>query len=79
MIMLNGLTSALRLTQRMPLSSWRLDRMTLTRVLSEDACHYLIYTMIFWTVQPVFLLIIPVTVFAFLHFMSYLIQILDVS
>lgn len=79
MLMSNALTSALRLYQRVPLSSLRLDRATLNRVLHEDACHYFMYTMIFLSVKPVFLLVIPVTVFAFLHFMSYLIQILDVS
>lgn len=79
MLMSNALTSALRLYQRVPISTLRLDRATLNRVLHEDACHYLLYTMIFLSVKPVFLLVIPVTVFAFLHFMSYLIQILDVS
>lgn len=79
MLLSNALTSGLRLYQRVPFTSLRLDRASLNRVLHEDACHYLMYTMIFLSVQPVFLLVIPVSVFAFLHFMSYLIQILDVS
>ena len=77
MLMANALTSGLRLFQRVQISTLRLDRASMQRVLQEDAFHYLMYTMIFLSVKPVFLLVIPVTVFAFLHFMSYLIQILD--
>lgn len=79
MLLANALTSGLRLYQRVPFNTLGLNRDSLQRLLHEDACHYLMYTMIFLSVQPVFLLVIPVTIFAFLHFMSYLIQILDVS
>ncbi|XP_006824874.1 transmembrane protein 33-like [Saccoglossus kowalevskii] len=65
----NGLTSALRLHQRLP-------RIQLTReffgmMLLEDSCHYLLYSLLFANSHPITLVLTPVMLYALLYAMNY--------
>lgn len=75
--MANAATSALRLHQRMP--PFQFSRDYLQKLLLEDSCHYLLYSLIFLYAYPVLLIIFPVTLFAILHSASYSLTLLDVS
>jgi transmembrane protein 33 len=62
----------------------RLPRITFTKeflaqLLLEDSAHYLFFSLIFLYVQPFFLVILPVVLFAVLHSASHSLKILDVS
>lgn len=77
LMLASAVTSALRLYVRIDISTLSFSKETLHRILSEDACHYLMYSMIFRYVTPAFILVIPVVLFAILHFASYSIVLLD--
>lgn len=74
-LMANAATSALRLHQRMP--RFQFSRDYLQKLLLEDSCHYLLYSLIFLYAYPVLLIIFPVTLFAVLHSASYSLTLLD--
>lgn len=71
----NAATSALRLHQRMP--PFKFSREFLQKLLLEDSCHYMLYSLIFLYAYPVLLIILPVTLFAVLHSASYSLTLLD--
>lgn len=73
----NAATSALRLHQR--LGGVQISREFFVRVLTEDSCHYLFYSLIFLYVTPITLALFPVALFAILHAASYSLTLLDVS
>lgn len=74
-LMSNAATSALRLHQRVP--RVQLNREFLERLLLEDSCHYLCYSLIFLYASPVTLVLTPVFLFALMHFASYSLTLLD--
>ncbi|XP_054261717.1 Krueppel homolog 2 [Macrosteles quadrilineatus] len=74
-LMANAATSALRLHQRLPGVSF--DREFLSRLLLEDSCHYLFYSLIFLYVAPVTFALLPVFLFSIIHFSSYSLTLLD--
>ena len=45
--------------------------------LAEDAAHYLIFSMLFLYAAPITLVLVPVFLFALLHFASYSLTLLD--
>jgi len=71
----NAATSALRLHQRLPAIS--LTREFFMQLISEDSCHYLFYSLIFIYCSPITLAILPVLLFAVLHFASFSLTLLD--
>ncbi|RWS06666.1 transmembrane protein 33-like protein, partial [Dinothrombium tinctorium] len=71
----NAATSALRLHQRLP--SFQLNRNFIALLLLEDSAHYLLYSIIFLFNAPITLVLLPVSLFAFLHLLSYTIVLLD--
>ncbi|XP_017783756.1 PREDICTED: Krueppel homolog 2 [Nicrophorus vespilloides] len=71
----NAATSALRLHQRM--GGFSLSRELIARLLTEDSCHYLLYSLIFLYVTPVTWVLIPIVLFAVLHASSYALTLLD--
>lgn len=75
-LLANAATSALRLHQRLP--TFALNREFLSRLMLEDSCHYLLFTLIFLYVSPVFLILFPVVLFAILHASSYSLKLLDI-
>ncbi|XP_071787319.1 transmembrane protein 33-like [Asterias amurensis] len=64
-IICNGLTSALRLQQRLP--SFQFTRIYLSLLLMEDSCHNLFYSLIFANSQAITLALTPPLLFALLH------------
>ncbi|CAH1392658.1 unnamed protein product [Nezara viridula] len=71
----NAATSALRLHQRLPrVISWRDFLVAMSK---EDSFHYLIYSVIFLYVSPFTLVLLPVFLFALIHFASYSLTLLD--
>uniref|UniRef100_A0A1B6MTT8 Protein Kr-h2 n=1 Tax=Graphocephala atropunctata TaxID=36148 RepID=A0A1B6MTT8_9HEMI len=74
-LMANAATSALRLHQRLPGVSF--NREFLSRLLTEDSCHYLFYSLIFLYVAPVTFALLPVFLFSMIHFSSYSLTLLD--
>lgn len=74
-LMSNAATSALRLHQRVP--RVQLNRQFLERLLLEDSCHYLFYSLIFFYAAPVTLVLTPVFLFALIHLASYSLTLLD--
>ncbi|XP_017471984.1 PREDICTED: Krueppel homolog 2 [Rhagoletis zephyria] len=72
----NAATSALRLHQRLP--SFTFSREFLARLFIEDSCHYLMFSLIFFNVQPTLLILIPIVLFAVLHASSYSLKLLDI-
>ena len=74
-IMSNAATSALRLHQRVP--RVQLSRQSLEQLFLEDSFHYLFYSLIFLYVAPVTLALIPIFLFALIHFSSYSMKLLD--
>ncbi|XP_013101320.2 Krueppel homolog 2 [Stomoxys calcitrans] len=72
----NAAVSALRLHQRLP--AFTFSREFLARLFVEDSCHYLMYSIIFFNVQPTFLILIPIVLFAILHASSYSLKLLDI-
>ena len=74
-LMANAATSALRLHQRLP--QVQFNRQFLSLFLMEDSAHYLIFSMIFLYAAPITLALVPVFLFALLHFASYSLTLLD--
>lgn len=74
-LMANAATSALRLHQRLP--AVQFNRAFLGQFLSEDAAHYLMFSMLFLYAAPITLVLVPVFLFALLHFASYSLTLLD--
>jgi len=68
-------TSALRLHQRLPVVQF--NRMFLANLVLEDSFHYLCYAVIFIMTYPMTLAILPVLLFAVLHFASFSLTLLD--
>ena len=68
-------TSALRLHQRLP--AFRLSREFFALLIVEDSAHYLLYAVVFISSYPVALALLPVALFAFLHFSSQTIQMME--
>ncbi|XP_070554430.1 transmembrane protein 33-like [Ptychodera flava] len=65
----NGLTSALRLHQRLP--RFQLNREFFGRMLLEDSCHYILYSLLFINSYPITLVLTPVLLYALLHACGY--------
>ncbi|XP_053975135.1 Krueppel homolog 2 [Hylaeus anthracinus] len=74
-LMSSAATSALRLHQRVP--RVQLNRPFLNLLFLEDSFHYLFYSLIFLYAAPVTLVLIPIFLFALMHFASYLLTLLD--
>ena len=74
-IMSSAATSALRLHQRVP--RVQLSRQSLEQLFLEDSFHYLFYSLIFLYVAPVTLVLIPIFLFALIHFASYSVTLLN--
>ncbi|XP_058808206.1 Krueppel homolog 2 isoform X2 [Phymastichus coffea] len=68
-------TNILRLHQRIPRISF--TREFMITLFLEDSFHYLFYSFVFQYAAPVTLVIIPVFLFALLHFASYSLTLLD--
>ena len=64
-LLANAATSALRLHQRLPV--FCLNQEFLNSVFMEDSCHYLFYSLIFLFTSPITLVLLPVSLFAFLN------------
>uniref|UniRef100_A0A1A9X288 Uncharacterized protein n=1 Tax=Glossina brevipalpis TaxID=37001 RepID=A0A1A9X288_9MUSC len=75
-LLANAAVSALRLHQRLP--SFTLSREFLARLFVEDSCHYLMFSLIFFNVQPTVLIVVPIVLFAVLQVSSYSLKLLDV-
>lgn len=71
----NAATSALRLHQRMP--QFQFSGEFMSQLLSEDSCHYLLYSIIFLISEPLTLVIMPLVLFALLHVASSALTLLD--
>lgn len=76
-LMSNAATSALRLHQRV--RGVTLTREFLMQVMAEDSAHYLMYSLNFLPCAPVTLVLVPVMLFALLHFASYSLTLFDVA
>ncbi|XP_053677158.1 Krueppel homolog 2 [Anopheles nili] len=74
-LMANAATSAIRLHQRLP--PFTLSRAYLSQMMMEDSCHYLLFSLIFLNVYQMFLIILPIVLFAVLHSTSYSLTLLD--
>lgn len=74
-LMANAATSALRLHQRLPRLQFTRDY--LQKLLVEDSCHYLFFSLIYLYVSPFLLILFPVVLFAVLHAASYSLTLLD--
>lgn len=72
----NAAISALRLHQR--LGTVQFTREFLAKVLIEDSCHYLFYSIIFLYAAPVSLVLMPIALFCVLHVSSYSLTLLDI-
>ncbi|KAK4293060.1 hypothetical protein Pmani_024309 [Petrolisthes manimaculis] len=75
-LMSNAATSALRLHQRIP--SVQFSREFLAQLLMEDSAHYLLYSVLFTYTAPLTMVLVPIFLFALLHFASYSLGLLDV-
>ncbi|KJH45101.1 hypothetical protein DICVIV_08858 [Dictyocaulus viviparus] len=67
-------TNALRMQQRVGLVSFSRD--FLSRLLLEDSCHYLFYSILFLISAPVTMTLLPITFFAALHAASQVVKLL---
>ena len=65
----NAATSALRLHQRLPAVQFSMNFLRL--LLAEDSFHYLMFSVIFLTANPVTMATIPVFIFAVMHASSF--------
>ncbi|XP_034099009.2 Krueppel homolog 2 [Drosophila albomicans] len=74
-LLANAAISALRLHQRVPAFSF--SREFLARLFAEDSCHYMMYSLIFFSVRPTLLVLIPVMLYSVLHASSYSLKLLD--
>ncbi|XP_055923697.1 Krueppel homolog 2 [Eupeodes corollae] len=74
-LLANAATNALRLHQRLP--RFTLSKEFLARLFTEDSCHYLMFSLIFFNVQPTLFILVPIFLFAVLHAASYSLKIVD--
>ncbi|KAH8404344.1 hypothetical protein KR222_002875, partial [Zaprionus bogoriensis] len=74
-LLANAAISALRLHQRVPAFSF--SREFLARLFAEDSCHYMMYSLIFFSIRPSLLVLIPVALYSLLHASSYSLKLLD--
>lgn len=75
-LLANAAISAIRLHQRLPRPS--ISRDFFLKLFSEDSCHYLLFSLIFFYVTPVTLVLLPVFLFCLIHFASYSLTLLDI-
>uniref|UniRef100_A0A915IX62 Transmembrane protein 33 n=1 Tax=Romanomermis culicivorax TaxID=13658 RepID=A0A915IX62_ROMCU len=75
-LMAGALTHFLRLRQR--LGGVRFNMQFLQEMFLEDSCHYLLFCFIFWGSHPITMALMPIFLFALLHWTSFTIQILNV-
>ncbi|OTF73223.1 Kruppel 2-like protein [Euroglyphus maynei] len=73
----NAAISALRLHQRLP--PFRISREYFSLLLLEDSAHYLFYSLIFISNQPITLVLLPIALFSFLHACSAVLNISNVA
>ncbi|CAG2100444.1 unnamed protein product [Medioppia subpectinata] len=76
-LLASAATSALRLHQRLP--PFRLSREFLALLIAEDSAHYLLFAVIFAANNVLSLALLPVALFAFLHFSSQTLALIDRS
>lgn len=74
-LLANAATNALRLHQRLP--RFALSKEFIGRLFTEDSCHYLMFSLIFFNVQPTLFILVPIFLFAILHSASYSLKIVD--
>ncbi|XP_038056409.1 transmembrane protein 33-like [Patiria miniata] len=75
-IICNGLTSALRLQQRLP--TFQFNRVYLSLLLLEDSCHNLFFSLIFVNSHPITLALAPPFLFALLHASNFIKKLLNI-
>lgn len=68
-------TNALRLHQRV--GALKFSREFFLRVIAEDACHYLFYSLLFVNTIPVTMALLPIFLFAVLHAANFLTKVCD--
>ncbi|VDN50992.1 unnamed protein product, partial [Dracunculus medinensis] len=68
-------TNALRAHQRV--GAIQFSREFLGRILVEDSCHYLLYSLFFLTVSPVTMALVPVFLYALLNACSFIVQLFN--
>jgi len=73
----NAATSALKLHQRMSPGGIRISQEFFARLIIEDSCHYLIYSLVFLMNHPITVALVPILLFAVLHSASYTLNLLD--
>jgi len=78
-LLASAATSALRLHQRLPSDSIRFSRHFLALLVTEDSAHYLLFAVLFLSNNALSLALLPVSLFAFLHFSSQLLSLIDKS
>lgn len=74
-LLANAATNALRLHQRLP--RFALSKEFIARLFTEDSCHYLMFSLIFFNVQPTLFILVPIVLFALLHAASYSLKMVD--
>jgi len=74
-LMASAATSALRLHQRLP--AFRLSRDFLALLVVEDSAHYLLFALLFAANAPLTLALLPIALFAFLHFCAQSLALVD--
>ncbi|KAB7506599.1 Krueppel-like protein 2 [Armadillidium nasatum] len=75
-LMSNAASSALRLHQRIP--SIQFTRESFVTLIMEDSAHYLFYSIIFMYSAPITMVLVPIFLFALLHFASFTLRLLDI-
>lgn len=70
-MMSSAATSALKLHQRINSIPFQFSRDYLSRLITEDSFHYLLYSFIFLSITPVTIVLMPISAFALLHFAAY--------
>jgi len=73
----NAATSALRLQQRV--RGVTFTREFLMQILAEDSFHYLLYSMNFLPCAPMSLVVMPIILFALLHFANFTLYLCDIA
>ncbi|CAL8116564.1 unnamed protein product [Orchesella dallaii] len=75
-LILNGITSLLRLYQRLP-RPYSLSKLFFAQLILEDSCHYLWYSIMFLYFSPVTFSIIPIMFISSLHVASFTLQMIE--
>lgn len=77
-LLMNAATSSLRLHQRMPPPPLnQLNRNYFANLIREDSFHYLVFPLMFFTGQPITLVLLPCALYALFNLAIYAISILD--